>query len=217
MYIFLFMINPLSNLQLRIKTLKLSHGQALRVMTDTGIASGITDTALNSMVKKFRLNGLPFEKKEEGANQWEETVYHYEHLVELALALKMLSDGMAFRHIVSLLTKYRSKLHRFYVDALLDADTGMGRPRTIVNPEPLKGELPEVHISGLYLEFTALARHGAMSASEPQLISPWKAVERYMASYDGLYPFPLIMLSQICQRVLKVAEGTPPVKRGRRA
>ena len=211
------MSKPVSTLHLRMKTLKLSHGQALRVMTVTGLAAGMTDTALNSMVKKFRLNGLPFEKKEEGANQWEETVYHYEHLVELALALKMLSDGMAFRHIVSLLTKYRSKLHRFYVDALLAADTGMGSPRTIVNPEPLKGELPEARISGLYLEFTALARHGVMSASEPRLISPWMAVERYMASYDGLYPFPLIMLSQICQRVLKVAEGTPPVKRGRRA
>ena len=211
------MTKPHSTLPLRMKTLKLSHGQALRVMTDTGLAAGMTDSALNSMVKKFRLNGLPFEKKEEGSNQWEETIYQYEHLVELALALKMLSDGMAFRHIVSLLTKYRSKLHRFYVEALLAADTGMGRPRTIVNPEPLKGELPEVHISGLYLEFTALARHGAMNASEPKLISPWKAVERFMASYDGLYPFPLIMLSQICQRVLKVAEGTPPVKRGRRA
>jgi hypothetical protein len=38
------------------------------------------------------------------------------------------------------------------VDALLAADTGMGRPRTIMNPEPLKGELPEVRISGLYLD-----------------------------------------------------------------
>ena len=217
MYILFFMTIPVSMFHLRMKTLKLSHGQALRVMTDTGLAAGMTDSALNSMVKKFRLNGLPFEKKEEGAYQWEETVYHYEHLVELALALKMLSDGMAFRHIVSLLTKYRSKLHRFYVDALLAAYTGMGRPRTIVNPEQLKGELPQVQISGLYLEFTALARHGAMSVSEPKLISPWKAVERYMASYDGLYPFPLIMLSQICHRVLKVAEETPPVKRGRRA
>ena len=92
------------------------------------------------------------------------------------------------------------------------------RPSTgFTTPRSLKGELPEVRISGLYLEFTALARHGAMSVSEPKLISPWKAVERYMASYDGLYPFPLIMLSQICHRVLKVAEETPPVKRGRRA
>ena len=211
------MTNPLSNLPLRMKTLKLSHGQALRIMTDTRLAAGMTDSALNSMVKKFRLNGLPFERKEEGVNQWEETVYHYEHLVELALALKMLSDGMAFRHIVSLLTKYRPKLHRFYMDALFAADTGLGSPRTIINPEPLKGELTEVQISGLYLEFSALARNGAMTISEPRLISPWMAVERYMASYDGLYPFPLIMLSQICQRVLKVAEGTPPVKRGRRA
>ena len=206
-----------ANLHLRMTTLKLSHGQALRVMTDTGLAAGMTDTALNSMVKKFRLNGLPFERKDEGTYQWEETVYHYEHLVELALALKMLSDGMAFRHIVSLLTKYRSKLRGFYSEALISGDTGKGSPRTIINPDPFKEELTEIQVSGLYLEFKALARNGSLNASEPELISPWMAVERYMACYDGLYPFPLIMLTQICQRVLKVAEGTPPVKRGRRA
>ena len=205
-----------ANLHLRMTTLKLSHGQALRVMTDTGLAAGMTDSALNSMVKKFRLNGLPFERKDEGTYQWEETVYHYEHLVELALALKMLSDGMAFRHIVSLLTKYRSKLRGFYNEALIAGDTGKGSPRTIINPDPFKGELTEIQVSGLYLEFKALARNGSRNASEPELISPWMAVERYMACYDGLYPFPLIMLTQICQRVLKVAEGTPPVKRGRR-
>ena len=59
---------PVSMFHLRMKTLKLSHGQALRVMTDTGLAAGMTDSALNSMVKKFRLNGLPFERKEEGTN-----------------------------------------------------------------------------------------------------------------------------------------------------
>ena len=211
------MTDSQANLRLRMKTLKLSHGQALRVMIDTGLAAGMTDSALNSMVKKFRLNGLPFERKDEGAYQWEETVYHYEHLVELALALKMLSDGMAFRHIVSLLTKYRSKLRGFYNEALIAGDTGKGSPRTIINPDPFKGELTEIHVSGLYLEFKALARNGSLNASEPELISPWMAVERYMACYDGLYPFPLIMLTQICQRVLKVAEGTPPVRRGRRA
>jgi len=210
------MTNSQANLRLRMTTLKLSHGQALRVMTDTGLAAGMTDTALNSMVKKFRLNGLPFERKDEGTYQWEETVYHYEHLVELALALKMLSDGMAFRHIVSLLTKYRSKLRGFYNEALISGDTGKGSPRTIINPDPFKGELTEIQVSGLYLEFKALARNGSLNASEPELISPWMAVERYMACYDGLYPFPLIMLTQICQRVLKVAEGTPPVRRGRR-
>ena len=165
------MTKPVSTLHLRMKTLKLSHGQALRVMTDTGLAAGMTDSALNSMVKKFRLNGLPFDRKEEGVNQWEETVYHYEHLVELALAIKMLSDGMAFRHIVSLLTKYRSKLLRFYVEAFLCADTGMGSSRTIVNTEPLKGEEYFIKIKELYLESTALAQNGVLSSSEPRLIS----------------------------------------------
>ena len=201
----------------RIKSLKLSHGQALLVMKGTGLASYMYDTSLDAMVKKFRREGLPFEPDEVGTYQWEEIVYRYEHLVELALALKMLADGMSFRHIVSLLTQYRSKLRRFYKEALLEARMGRGTDRTIVNPSPLQGEIREMNIGGLYLEFMAVNRNGVLTASSPELIGPWKAFERFMGYYDGLYPFPLIMLSQICERVLKVAEATPPVKRGRKA
>ncbi len=210
------MIDPQNDLPLRMKSLKLSHGQVLRVMKDTRLAEHMSDTALDAMVKKFRREGLPFETDEVGSYQWEEIVYRYEHIIELAVALKMLTDGMAFRHIVALLTQYRMKLRKFYREALLEARTGRGADRTITNPAPLKGELAKMNIGGLYLEFMAINRNGIVGTLSPELIGPWKAFERYMSYYDGLYPFPLIMLSQICERVLKIAEATPPVKRGRR-
>lgn len=206
-----------ADLLLRIKTLKLSHGQALLVMKDTRLAENMTETALNSMVKKLRLNEVPFEPDEVGTYQWEEIIYRYEHLVELAIALKMLADGMAFRHVVSLVTKYRKLLRKFYREALLEARSERGADRTIINPTPKFGEYAELNIGGMYLDFKATYNNGFLGSPGPVLIGPWEAFGRYMAYYDGLYPFPLIMLSQICERVLKIAEATPPVRRGRRA
>lgn len=205
-----------TDLVLRSKALKLSHGQALLVMKGTRLAESMTETALNSMVKKLRLNELPFERDEVGTYQWEEIVYRYQHLVELAIALKMLADGMAFRHVVSLLTKYRKLLRKYYREALLESRSGRGGDRLIVNPIPSSGELSEMNIGGMYLDFRATYNNGMLGSLGPELIGPWAAFERYMAYYDGLYPFPLIMLSQICERVLKIAENTPPVKRGRK-
>lgn len=205
------------DLLLRMKSLKLSHGQALLVMKDTRLAENMTETSLNSMVKKLRLNEVPFEPDEVGTYQWEEIIYRYEHLIELAIALKMLADGMAFRHVVSLLTKYRKVLRRFYREALLESRSERGGDRLIQNPAPKAGEYNELNIAGMYLDFKATYNNGFLGSPGPVLIGPWVAFERYMAYYDGLYPFPLIMLSQICERVLKIAEATPPVRRGRKA
>ena len=100
----------------------------------------MTETALNSMVKKLRLHKVPFAPDEVGTYQWEEIVYRYEHLIELAVALKMLADGMAFRHVVSLLTKYRKVLRKFYREALLESRSERGSDRLIQNPTPKAGE-----------------------------------------------------------------------------
>lgn len=206
-----------TDLLLRSKALKLSHGQAVLAMKGTRLAEHMTETALNSMVKKLRLKKVPFQPEEVGTYQWEEIVYRYEHLVELAIALKMLGDGMAFRHVVSLLTKYRQPLRKFYREALLESRSDRGQERLITNPKPIADEESELCIAGMYLDFRATYNNGVLGSQGPILLGPWEAFDRYMARYDGLYPFPLIMLSQICERVLKVAEKVPQVKRGRRA
>ena len=82
------MTDSQTGLALRIKSLKLSDGQALLAMKENSLAENMTETALNLMVKKLRLKKVPFEPDEVGTYQWEEIVYRCEHLVELAVALK---------------------------------------------------------------------------------------------------------------------------------
>ena len=120
---------PLSQIQ----SLKLSHGQALLVIRGTRLAEHMADTAFQSMVKKFRREYVPFEPNEDKSWQWEEVTYCYEHVAELAVAFKMQADGIAFRHITGLLIKHRPKLHKFYREAYLEAETGRGAPRTLLN------------------------------------------------------------------------------------
>ena len=203
----------------RIQSLKLSHGQALLVVRGTRLAAHMTDTAFQSMVKKFRREHLPFEPNEDKSWQWEEVVYGFEHVVELAVAFKMQADGIAFRHITGLLIKHRPKLHKFYREAYLEAEAGRGIPRTLLNTNanPQSNEATKIGIGGLYLDFRATYSNGIMNSSGPILLDPVQATERFMSIYDGLYPYPPLALSQICQRIVKIAEATPPVKRGRKA
>ena len=203
----------------QIQTLKLSHGQALLAIRGTRLAENMAETAFQSMAKKLRRAHVPFEPKPENSWQWEEVIYHYEHLIEFAVAFKMLADGISFRHIIGLLTQHRVKLHSFYREAYLEADIGRGIPRALINTtaNPQNKETREIGIGGLYLDFRASYSNGIISSPDPVLLDPVQATERYMSIYDGLYPYALIALSQICQRVVKIAEATPPVKRGRKA
>ena len=213
----IYMDSFTTELSARISTLRLSHGQAIQVLRDTRLAESVSASALDAMIKKLRREGVPFAADELGDYQWEEIVYRYEHIIELAVALKMQSDGMSFRHVVALLTKYRNKLRKFYREALLEARSGRGADHSLKNSAQEPGELAQIKISGLYLDFRATYHNGVIGSPGPELLGPWKALERFMAYYDGLYPMPLIMLSQICERVFRIAEATPPVKRGRKA
>ena len=202
----------------QIQTLKLSHGQTLLVIRGTRLAENMADTAFLSMAKKFRREHVPFEPNREKSSPWEEVVYGYEQLIELSLAFKMLADGISFRHITALLTQHRAKLHSYYREAYLEADTGRGKTRTLINANAGSGnqEIQEIGIGGMYLDFMATYSNGLISSPGPRLRDPLEATQRYMGIYKNFHPSPLIALSQICQSVVTIAEATPPVNRGRK-
>lgn len=217
--LFMIMNHAHTALLPQIQSLKLSHGQALLVIRGTRLAEHMTETAFQSMVKKFRRADVPFEPNEDKSSQWEEITYCYEHVAELAVAFKMQADGIAFRYITGLLINHRPKLHKLYHEAYLEAATGRGAPRTLLNAnaDAQNKEAPKLTVGGLYLDFRATYSNGIISSPGPVLLDPVQATERFMSIYDGLYPYPPLALSQICQSVVKIAEATPPVKRGRKA
>ena len=198
----------------RLNRISLSHGQAMWVIEAMQIGAWLDAAGLNATLKKFRRHFVPFSQEELQKPRWEEVRYRFEHLMEVVVALKICGDGIAFRHAVSLLTRDREKLHRIYRRAILDADSGLGASNKIPAPE---GRVPEsIHISGLYLDFSAMARvNGILLSARPSVLDPWGALVRYMGFYQ-LQMFPVIRISQLATEAVRLAERAPEVRRGRK-
>jgi hypothetical protein len=196
----------------RLDGISLSHGQAMFVVDGMHIAEWLEAPALNSILKKFRRNFVPFSEEELDKPQWEEVRYAFEHLVEICVALKMTADGIAFRHVVSLLTHDRRKLRSIYRRAFFEADSGQGAPLEVRACDDRT-----ISISGLYLDFSAVVHvGGTLTTSGPKALDPWQALERYMGFYRGLHLLPPIRLSQLATEAVRLAEAAPVVRRGRK-
>jgi hypothetical protein len=199
----------------RLDQISLSHGQTMWVIDTMQIAAWLDAAGLNATLKKFRRHFVPFSQEELQKPRWEEVRYRFEHLLEVVVAFKMSGDGMAFRHVVSLLTCDREKLRLIYRKAFLDAESGLGAPYEIPAPQ---GRHPKsIAISGLYLDFSATARvNGLLMAMSPRALDPWEALQRYMGVYQ-LHMFPLIRISQLATEAVRLAEKAPEIKRGRKS
>jgi hypothetical protein len=198
----------------RLEHISLSHGQAMWVIEAMQIAAWLDPAGLNATLKKYRRHLVPFSEEELQKPRWAEVRYRFEHLLEIVVALKMTGDGIAFRHVVSMLTRDRTKLRLMYRKAFLEAETGLGAPYEIPSPE---GRAPRsIVISGLYLDFSAMARvDGILLSTSPLVLDPWEALLRYMGFYQ-LHMFPLIRISQLATEAVRLAELAPEVKRGRK-
>jgi hypothetical protein len=163
---------------------------------------------LNAVVKKPRRHWAPFSEEELEKPKWEAVCYGFEHLLEIVAALWMKADGLAFRHIVSLLTSHGARLHAIYRKAFLEAEKGLGGPAEI------RSDSRTMNISGVYFDFSATARVNGMLASlTPTALGSWEALQRYMGLYVGVYMFPLIRISRLATEAVRPAEAAPEVKR----
>ena len=101
------------------------------VISSLHIAEWLDAAGLNSLLKKFRRDFVPFSEEELDKPQWTEVRYGYAHLLESCVALRMSADGIAFRHVVSLLKNDRKRLRAIYRRAYLEAESGQGAPLEI--------------------------------------------------------------------------------------
>jgi hypothetical protein len=197
----------------RLDRIFLTHGQAIWVIEAMQVAGWLDTAGLNAVVKKLRRHWIPFSEEELEKPKWEAVRYGFEHLLEVAVALKMTADGMAFRHIVSLLTSHRKKLRLVYRRAFVEAEGGLGAP---VEIRAADGR--SMTISGLYLDFSSTARiDGMLTSLAPTALGPWEALQRYMGVYIGVQMFPVIRISQLATEAVRLGEAAPEVKRGRKS
>ena len=202
----------MSDVVRRLDQISLSQGQAIWVIEAMQVAGWLDTSGLNAVVKKLRRHFVPFSEEELQKPKWEEVRYGFEHLLDVVVALKMTSDGMAFRHIVSLLANHRKKLRLIYRRGFLEAESGLGTPLEIRSADGRT-----MNISGLYLDFSATARvNGMLATLAPTALAPWEALQRYMGLYISVHMFPLIRISQLATEAVRLAEAAPEVRRGRK-
>ena len=196
-----------------LSTLFLSHGQVMFVIEGMHIVEWMDRPALDSVLKKFRRDQVPdFAADGQKGRAGGDFVYKYEHLMDCVVAMKLVADGLAFRHVVGLMRFAPEKLREHYRRAYLEADLGQGRPLEIATNDGRK-----VNIGGLYLDFHAIiSKSGVLSTPGPRLLDPWEALNRYMNFYSGFHPTGMVRLSQLATEAVRLALDAPIVKRGRK-
>jgi len=195
----------------RIDRLALSHGQARWVLGDLGLHSGEDERTFDSYIKSLRRDGVPFAPGELGVGAGHNLKYRYVHLMELAVALAMRTQGILSRDIVGLLAHYRRVLRSLYRQAWFERESGIGAPRNLL----IDGGTRRL-ISGCYLELSlTYSSSGVLLATEPRLLDPVEALDFYMALHRSVYPRPPLPVSDFARDVVERAEGAPEIKRGR--
>lgn len=197
-----------------ISELALSHGQVLWTIESMHIVEWLNRPALDSILKKFRREGVPdFALSGQSGRQGSDFVYRYEELMDCIVAMKLVADGLAFRHVSGLMKFDPQKLHEHYKAAFLQSDSGRGK---ILDVKSSDGR--EIGIGGLYLDFHAsISKNGILSTPGPRLLDPWDALIRYMAFYKGWHLVGLVRLSQLATEAVRLAKDAPVVKRGRKS
>ena len=200
--------------QQNISKLSLTHGQVLWIIENMRIVEWLDRPALDSILKKFRRDGVPdFSSSGQSGRQGSDFVYRYEELMDCVVALKLVADGLAFRHVSGLMKFDRIKIHDHYKSAYLQAESGRGELLEIKSSDDRK-----ISISGLYLDFHAsISKNGAISTPGPRLLDPWEALHRYMGFYQGWHIVGLIRLSQLATEAVRIAKAAPVIKRGRKS
>ena len=198
---------------LRIQSLSLSHGQARWVLDYLGLHAGGDAQTFDAYIKSLRRDGVPFASDELGVGRGQNLQYRYAHLMELAVALALRTQGILSRDIVGLLAFHRTLLRSHYRRAWLERESGLGAPRKVVI-----GGITQRRISGTYLALELVYNSsGAMSMIPPKLIGPDEAFDHYMGLHRQVYPRPPLPISQIADDIVGLAETADPITRGRRA
>jgi hypothetical protein len=77
-----------------IEVLALSHGQARWVLDYLGLHGGGDALSFDAYIKSLRRDGVPFARDELGVGPGHNLKYRYPHMMELAVALALRTQGV---------------------------------------------------------------------------------------------------------------------------
>lgn len=196
-----------------IPSLALSHGQTLWVLRHAfPTLPGAAGLTLDSYLKYLRREGVPFAPEELGVGTGQTVTYRFEHLMELAVALSLRTQGILPQDVAHLLSRLRSELYPIYRRAFSERKTGQGAPKRI----RIEGEGKEYLASGIWLDLRLLyLESGVLSTGGPKALGPAAAIKEFVMHGRERYLRPMIMLSDIAAAVVDLAEDPPEIRRGR--
>ena len=224
-----------------ITSILLTHGQARWVLKHFNMLSGESESTFDAFLKSFRRDGVPFADDEKGVGAGHNLSYRFEHMMELALALTLRTQGIVSRDMVKLIASHRGKLRAFFRMAYLDrgrkggALTGLylGPSANMANigkrisdfEIDLKRDgqaLPELkelrhlsNVSGWYLDMSLVyLPGGTLTMFNFDLVTAAEAVVTFIKGHQNLYPRPPIPLTDIAVDIVRLALGAPEVRRG---
>ena len=199
-----------------IDDVALSHGQARCVLRWLDLSIGEDEQTFDAYIKSLRRDGVPFAPEELGVGAGHNLTYKFVHLMELAVALALRTQGILSRHIVGLLALYRSDLRPLYRRAWVERESKLGAPRDVIIGSDTRPE--KLRIWGTYLDLSlSFTDQGVLVVSKPRLLGPVEALKDFVAPRPMFYPRPPLPASQYAQSIVILARNAPEIKRGRRS
>jgi hypothetical protein len=198
---------------LQLHHLALAHGQVRWVLRHLGLRVGDSEAQLDAWLKYVRRLGMPFYPNELGRGAGTNVVYRYHHVMELAVALALRTQGILPADLLGVLAREREKLRPLYYQAYTEADRGLGAVVTMRFDDSEE----EARAGGTFLDLRLQYLDGGVLTigEAPCLLGPRDAIRRFVSPGSMLYLRPPLPLSQIAADVVHLAEGAPELRRGR--
>lgn len=194
-----------------LTAIRLTHGQVLWVLQAAFEWPGPPGPAFSSYVKYLRREGIPFDKTEGGHGPGINRVYHFVHVMELALALTFRSLGILKSDVVRLLAGCRGELRDAFFRAWNERDTRLGAPISLT----VEGLLP-IKAKGVWLDpHLRYVDSKTLSIGPLTVMGPAEALRTIAGTGRQLLFRDPINLSNIAEEVVRLAAVAPEIKRGR--
>lgn len=194
-----------------LSAIRLTHGQVLWALQAAFQWPGPHDPAFSSYIKYLRRKGIPFDEEERGHGPGVNRVYHYVHVMELALALTFRSQGILKSDVVHLLAGCRDELRDAFVRAWAEKDAGIGAPVSL----EVEGIMP-IRAKGVWLDpHLRYIDSQTLSIGPLRIIGPAEALRTIAGTGRQLMFRDPINLSNIAEEVVRLAAEVPEIKRGR--
>ncbi len=189
----------------------LTHGQALWVLWYAfQLGARGPDATFDSYIKYLRRRGVPFGPDEVGQGPGWNVTYGFVHLMELALALTLKSQGILKTDVVGLLADLREELRPLFVRAWSERVSELGQHVEV----KIDGQHP-FHVRGVWLDLHLhYLEPGTLSLGPLELVSAIEALRRFSGTGRQLMFRDPVNLSNVAEVIVSLASDAPEVRRG---